>query len=117
MLRDLVFYLLLPILIFEASINMHIRALRREVVLIGALAIPLLLIATWIAAWFVLVLMGSAFDNNLALALLIGAMICATDPTAITGVVTGTGIKNRVVLDFLRYRVEEFTTCFDSLSD
>ncbi len=95
-LRDLVFYLLLPILIFEASINMHIRALRREAVLIGALAIPLLLIATWIAAWFVLVLMGSALDNSWALALLIGAMICATDPTAITGVVTGSGINHRV---------------------
>ena len=95
-LRDLVFYLLLPILIFEASINMHIRELRREAMLIAALAIPLLLVATWIAAWLMLVLLGSALDNSWALALLIGAMICATDPTAITGVVTGSGISHRV---------------------
>ena len=36
-LRDLVFYLLLPILIFEAAINIDTRMLRRESVLILSL--------------------------------------------------------------------------------
>jgi NhaP-type Na+/H+ or K+/H+ antiporter len=44
-LRDLVFYLLLPILIFEAAINVDTRWLRREAVLIGLLSVPLLLVA------------------------------------------------------------------------
>ena len=44
-LRDLVFYLLLPILIFEAAINIDTRKLRREAVLIAALSVPLLLAA------------------------------------------------------------------------
>ncbi|NNE05093.1 MAG: hypothetical protein HKN15_05150, partial [Xanthomonadales bacterium] len=44
-LRDLVFYLLLPVLVFEAAVNIHVKALRREVVLITALSIPLLLLA------------------------------------------------------------------------
>ena len=43
-LSDLVFYLLLPILIFEAAINIKIRFLKQEGWMIGALSIPLLLI-------------------------------------------------------------------------
>ena len=42
-LRDLVFYLLLPILIFEAAINIDTRWLRREALPIGALSVPLLI--------------------------------------------------------------------------
>jgi CPA1 family monovalent cation:H+ antiporter len=43
-LRDLVFYLLLPILIFEASLNINVRLLRREALLVFSLAVPLLLV-------------------------------------------------------------------------
>ena len=48
-LSDLVFYLLLPILIFEAAINIKVRALKREGLIIGALSVPLLLIAASVA--------------------------------------------------------------------
>ena len=44
-LHDLVFYILLPIIIFESAININIRSLRRESLLIGALSVPLLIIA------------------------------------------------------------------------
>jgi CPA1 family monovalent cation:H+ antiporter len=95
-LRDLVFYLLLPILIFEASITIDVRALRRDAVLIGALTVPLLLVAAWIAACMIQVMMGTALGGSWALALLIGAMICATDPTAITGVLGDSAVSRRV---------------------
>jgi len=95
-LRDLVFYLLLPILIFEAAITMNVRAMRRESILIGALAIPLLLLAAGIAAWIILLVMGASLGGSWALALLIGSMICATDPTAISGVLNGSGADSRV---------------------
>ena len=49
-LRDLVFYLLLPMLIFEASININVRLLRREALLVFSLAVPLLIVATLVAA-------------------------------------------------------------------
>jgi CPA1 family monovalent cation:H+ antiporter len=84
-LRDLVFYLLLPILIFEAAINIDTRALRGEAVLIGALSVPLLLVATLLAAWVIQWLMGASLGHSWVLALLIGAMICATDPAVISG--------------------------------
>lgn len=95
-LRDLIFYLLLPILIFEASINIDIDWLRREAVLIGAMAVPLLLVATWISAGIVHHLMGVSLEGSWALALLIGAMISATDPASISGILAGSGINRRV---------------------
>jgi CPA1 family monovalent cation:H+ antiporter len=96
-LRDLVFYLLLPILIFEAAINVDTRWLRRESVLIGMLSVPLLLVAAWLAACIIQLLIGSSLGNSWALALLIGSMICATDPTMISGVLGDNGRTPRTV--------------------
>ncbi|MBT8040916.1 MAG: sodium:proton antiporter [Xanthomonadales bacterium] len=95
-LRDLVFYLLLPILIFEAAINIDARSLRREGFLIGTMAVPLLLIATGIAAALFMTLMGDALGGSWALALLTGAMICATDPTMVSGLLGGDGQSRRI---------------------
>jgi CPA1 family monovalent cation:H+ antiporter len=96
-LRDLVFYLLLPILIFEAAINIDTRWLVREIVVIGALSAPLLLTAACLAAVSIITLMGAALGHSWPLALLMGVMICATDPAMISGVVGGGGGMRRVV--------------------
>jgi CPA1 family monovalent cation:H+ antiporter len=95
-LRDLVFYLLLPILIFEAAINVDTRWLRREAVLIGLLSVPLLLVAAGLAAGVIQLLMGASRGGSWALALLIGSMICATDPAMISGVLGRNGGARRV---------------------
>jgi CPA1 family monovalent cation:H+ antiporter len=94
-LSDLVFYLLLPILIFEAAININIRSLRREGLIIGALSVPLLLIAATIAGGVLDFFIGVSLGNSFALALLIGAMVCATDPTALP-VIGSHGKGNRL---------------------
>jgi CPA1 family monovalent cation:H+ antiporter len=88
-LRDLVFYLLLPVLIFEASININVNNLRREGVLVISLAVPLLLIATLVSALVIQTLSGGALGNIWALALLCGAMISATDPTTLGSILSG----------------------------
>lgn len=95
-LSDLVFYLLLPILIFEAAINIKIHQLRREGLIIGFLSIPFLLIAATIAGGVVHYFIGGSLGGSYALALLIGAMVCATDPTALPGIVNSTGLENRL---------------------
>jgi CPA1 family monovalent cation:H+ antiporter len=95
-LRDLVFYLLLPILVFEAAINIDARALRREAVLVGALSVPFLLAAAFISAVVFIYLLDDAFSGNWALALLAGAMICATDPAMISGVLGSNREAQRV---------------------
>ncbi len=84
-LRDLVFYLLVPILIFEAAITIRVSRLRQEGVLIAALAIPLLVVSALASAWLIHALMGEALGGNWLVALLIGTMICATDPARRSG--------------------------------
>lgn len=99
-LRDLVFYLLLPILIFEAAINIDTAWLKKEALLIGALSVPLLLVAAWLAAGIIQLLMGSSLEGSWALALLIGSMVCATDPAMISGLI-GDHPRTRRVLRIL----------------
>jgi CPA1 family monovalent cation:H+ antiporter len=96
-LRDLVFYLLLPILIFEAAINIDTRWLLREAFLIAVLSVPWLLIAAGLATIAIMSRMGMQLSYNWALALLMGVMICATDPAMITGVLGQNGSKHRVL--------------------
>ena len=95
-LRDLVFYLLLPILIFEAAINIDTRKLRREAALIAALSVPLLLAAAVVAAVIFRYLLGGSLGGSWALSLLIGSMVCATDPAMISSVLGGNGGTQRV---------------------
>jgi len=96
-LRDLVFYLLLPMLIFEASINIDVRLLRREALLVFSLAIPLLIVASLVAAVIIQVLIGSELGNTWALIFLCGAMISATDPATMSTILNGKGLSKRVV--------------------
>lgn len=95
-LRDLVFYLLLPVLIFEASLNINVRRLRREALLVFSLAVPLLLIATLLSAVIIQTLIGGLLGNIWALAFLCGAMISATDPTTIGSILGGEQASGRV---------------------
>ncbi|NNL96383.1 MAG: hypothetical protein HKO64_12240 [Xanthomonadales bacterium] len=98
-LRDLVFYLLLPVLVFEAAVNIHVKALRREVVLITALSIPLLLLAVLVAAGVIHLLMAESLGQSFALALLIGAMVSATDPTSLPSFLTGKSSRIANILE------------------
>ncbi|MFC1795480.1 cation:proton antiporter [Pseudomonadota bacterium] len=96
-LQDLVFYILLPIIIFESAINIDIRSLRRESLLIGALSVPLLIIAAFLAALIIHYLLGGQQEMAFPLALLAGSMICATDPTAVSGILRNAGASRRLV--------------------
>lgn len=99
-LRDLVFYLLVPVLIFEAGITIRIGQLRREGALIAALAIPLLVVAALAASGILFLFLGETLDGNWLVALLIGAMICATDPARRTGVrCSDQGCRGRDILE------------------
>ena len=96
-LRDLVFFLFLPVLIFEASLNINVQNLRREGLLVFSLAVPLLMIATLISAFIIQTLIGGLLGNMWALAFLCGAMISATDPTTMGSILSGGKPSGRVV--------------------
>ncbi|WP_257263255.1 sodium:proton antiporter [Endozoicomonas sp. ONNA2] len=77
--HDLIMYVLLPVLIFEAAINIKFTALVRELVPVLMLAIPGVVLSTLVVG----VILGELTPLTLASALLFGALISATDPVAV----------------------------------
>jgi CPA1 family monovalent cation:H+ antiporter len=65
--------------------------------LIGALSVPLLIIAAFLAALIIHYLLGGQQGLAFPLALLAGSMICATDPTAVSGILKNAGASRRLV--------------------
>ncbi|MGF1546586.1 MAG: cation:proton antiporter [Thiotrichales bacterium] len=81
--RDLVFYVLLPLLVFEAALRIEIEDLLADWLAILLLALPLLLVAVGITA--AVLYFGIAHPTGFpwVAALLAGAVLSATDPGAV----------------------------------
>jgi CPA1 family monovalent cation:H+ antiporter len=81
--HDLVFFVFLPVLIFESAVNIDGRLLLQNLGAVLMLAIPILLASTLITA--VLVYYGIAHPAGFPwiAALLTGALLSATDPVAV----------------------------------
>lgn len=80
---ELLFFIFLPVLIFESGFNMKIRNMLDNVWSIGLLSVVGLLVSTLvIAGLLTLTLPLIGFDIPFILALLFGAVISATDPAA-----------------------------------
>ncbi|MGM0440466.1 MAG: cation:proton antiporter [Chlamydiota bacterium] len=76
---DIILYILLPSLVFQAALTIDSRLLIKNLTPIMALALPGLCISTVIIGWIV-----SAFTPlSLEFGLLFGALISATDPVAV----------------------------------
>ena len=76
---ELVLFVFLPTLIFESAFALDSRSLRRNLLPVMTLAIPGLLLSTGIIG----LIMWSATDFPLIVALLLGAILSATDPVAV----------------------------------
>lgn len=83
--KDIVFYLLLPILVFECAWRIDIEELRSKLFLVLALAIPGAIVCALAAAMIMFLLVGHETGFPLLLACLVGAILSATDPSAIVG--------------------------------
>ena len=81
--HDLIFFMLLPALIFESALNLNVHLLLRNLIPILILAIPLMLLSAVITA--ILLYFGIAHPEGFPLiaALLAGALLSATDPVAV----------------------------------
>ncbi len=82
--HDLIFYVFLPALVFDAAFRMDVGKFIENLVPILVLAVPLLLVTTLIAAAVIYFLIGSPQGFPWIAALLAGAVIAPTDPTAVT---------------------------------
>ena len=91
--ENLVLNLFLPILIFEAALNLNTREFMRNLLPIVALAT----VALAISAGLVGLSMHYAVGLTLSVALLFGVISSATDPVAVVAVFRELGVSNRLL--------------------
>jgi len=89
---EIILYLILPTLIFDASINMDLKALRRNIAPILILAVFGLIISALITGGLINTFTGL----SIGAALLFGALISATDPVAVIALFGEIGAPRRL---------------------
>lgn len=98
---ELLFYLLLPTLIFESAYNINVRRMVEDTVPILILSVIGLLVSTaaiGFALFYALPIFG--IEIPLLVALLFGALISATDPVAVLALFKEFGAPRRLSLIF-----------------
>lgn len=98
---DILFFIFLPILIFESAYSMNIRRIGENIGAISALAIVGLLVSAFfiaLAGYWGLRAIG--FEVPFVVVLLFGALISATDPVAILALFKDFGAPRRLALIF-----------------
>jgi CPA1 family monovalent cation:H+ antiporter len=98
---ELLFFVFLPILIFESAYNINIRNIKENKFTISVLAIVGLLISTFFIGFvgrWAFQLLG--FNIPLLVTLLFGAIISATDPVAVLALFKEYGAPHRLTLIF-----------------
>ena len=96
--HDLVFFVFLPVLIFESAYTIDARLLLKNLIAVLFLAIPLMLLSTLITA--VLVYAGIAHPTGFPwiAAFLTGALLSATDPVAVVALFRQMGAPERLTV-------------------
>ena len=96
--HDLVFYIFLPILIFESSVHIETKLLFRNLIPILVLAIPLMLLSAGISAVVLYYGVAHASGFPWIAALLTGALLAATDPVAVIELFKKIGAPKRLIV-------------------
>ena len=91
---DVILFVFLPTLIFESALHLEARELRRNLLPVLTLAVPGLLISTAIIGFLVSALTGIDF----AAALVLGAILSATDPVAVISLFKQLGAPRRLTI-------------------
>lgn len=81
--HDLVFYLLLPVLVFEAAFRMDAQLLFRNLAPVLIFAVPVTLLATGITAVLIYFGVGDPSGFPWLTAIIAGALLSATDPVGV----------------------------------
>jgi CPA1 family monovalent cation:H+ antiporter len=96
--HDLIFFVFLPILIFESAYNINARILCKNLLPILVLAIPLMLLSTLITAALVYYGIGHPDGFPWIAALITGALLSATDPVAVVAMFKQMGVPPRLAI-------------------
>lgn len=97
---DIILYVFLPTLIFESAFNINARELRHNLLPILTLAIPGLLLSTALIGIIVWIITSAIFSSGLPLpaALLLGAILSATDPVGVIALFKQLGAPKRLTI-------------------
>lgn len=93
---ELVLFVFIPTLIFESAFNLDARQVSRNILPILTLAVPGLIISTVIIG-LIMWTLASQF-NDLLVALLLGAILSATDPVAVIAIFKQLGVPERLTV-------------------
>ena len=96
--HDLIFFVFLPVLVFESAYNINARLLWKNLLPILFLAIPLMLLSTLITAFLVYHGIGHPTGFPWIAALLTGALLSATDPVAVVALLRQMGVPERLAV-------------------
>ena len=94
--HDLIFYVFLPVLVFEAALNLPQSALLNNSVIILFLAIIGVVVTTLLAGYMIFWAIGHETGFPLIAALLTGALLAATDPVAVVAQLKSLGAPERL---------------------
>ena len=94
--HDLIYYVFLPLLVFEAAFKIDALLLRRNLFVILLLSIPILLLVTTVTASLVYVGIAHPTGFPWIAALLTGAVLAATDASPITTRFPRLGVPKRL---------------------
>jgi len=92
--NELVLFVFLPALIFESALLLDARSLLKNLLPVLVLAIPGMLVSMFLVGlglWF-------SLEVELAIALLFGALISATDPVAVVALFKELGVPRRLMI-------------------
>lgn len=98
---DLLFFLLLPALLFEAAFHLDINDFLRNAWAIVILAVPGVLLTMFIVGGIVVLgidLTGSELGFTIGAALLFGSLISATDPISVLAIFKKLGISKKLTI-------------------
>ncbi len=91
---DVILFVFLPTLVFESAYNMDSRLLRRNLAPVLVLAVPGLIVSTGLIGLVV----WAATPLSLPAALLLGAILSATDPVAVISLFKQMGAPKRLTI-------------------
>ncbi|MCH8237006.1 MAG: cation:proton antiporter [Proteobacteria bacterium] len=91
---DVILFVFLPTLIFESAFNLDVRQLRQNLPQILTLAVPGLILSTTVIG----VLLWWVTPFGLQEALLLGAILSATDPVAVIALFRNLGVPMRLTI-------------------
>ncbi len=91
---EIILAVLVPPLVFEAAFHIKFDQLRREWGLVLLLAVPGVLLTTWMVGWWLSLSMPETL--SLPVALVFGALVSATDPVAVVALFRALGAPKRL---------------------